>query len=901
MSQPTTLEQYTPSPNNPGPKELLDAIIEAKGRQPYDGIVVANNYPILLPIWAPPTNVPHHQVPELQNASNEVVGNLSIEVPKPVVEALAPHVAQFMHPQFQQLCQEGCKSASPATYGHFAILDNYGNPEATLNNPVPTRRDLGMSGFVTDISLMHMGFRHLPPEQKEQFRKDFYRIVVQSSALVETPELLEQRRKVLLTPADANLRRPIQYNNEEGILTGQEASLRLDQVKVGSQAELQSQSQNFMRDLGRLFFTYGDPEFLQAINVVWDELIRAQDSTTINSILDTRIRYNGPSTSQLPGYFSNARLNRMGFDYLMPQDQDLLRETLIYHLTEEIKRVKEEQRITARRLEEEARALADVTTYNASVDSERQTRLKQKLEEHTGQPGIYENVLKKIATVYVQFIGQDLRGTAYDTLERTLDEVFSQEECQRLGLGERERLILIREVDTHILYLNRLKRVQEHLNNNNIAHSLESLSQYAVIEGIESESAYTNDIEAVRTIMDERYGVEGRGIIEINGNIPTLVIPDLHGRSQMIVEILSRKNIFEGKEITYFEALKRGLINVVCLGDLMHTEEPENWERYNEKDELLDPDENMMQTEMIKNLRTGRVIMHLLCSHPNFYCIRGNHDDMSMQIEVNGRRGFKKYTKTGESILVRNWMSRHFSTNLISLWSGFEADLPLLLLSKGSVNRVYTHTVPSSLLTVEDIRNRTKEAITQLTWTDNTIKEIFMKIKRSIFSNIDYLGLDPKLTEWIIGHRPVETLAKEAESGIIRMIRRQLRGLILQINNPGGYTALLLRPNEKVQGNKGIIVDPNQFVPSVTNGPLDQQGCEAEPVDITSAFQTLSFTQEEIEVFQEADISKAREVLNKKYREAARATHPDLQGTSSLSSSQKVNSAKEDLIYAFGL
>jgi hypothetical protein len=114
--------------------------------------------------------------------------------------------------------------------------------------------------------------------------------------------------------------------------------------------------------------------------------------------------------------------------------------------------------------------------------------------------------------------------------------------------------------------------------------------------------------------------LSGQGLVELRRDLPTILIPDLHGRRDYLDAVLATRDGATGK--TYLELLRRGQVQVVCLGDLMHTEvRGELWRRGM-------PDV-AMRLEMAESLGTVRRVAELKAAFPStFHVLRGNHDDV---------------------------------------------------------------------------------------------------------------------------------------------------------------------------------------------------------------------------------------------------------------------------------
>ena len=61
-------------------------------------------------------------------------------------------------------------------------------------------------------------------------------------------------------------------------------------------------------------------------------------------------------------------------------------------------------------------------------------------------------------------------------------------------------------------------------------------------------------------------------MIFLKEDIPTIIIPDLHGRFNFLYRVLK----FKIDELTVLEELYKGTIQIVCVGDGFHTERQNN-------------------------------------------------------------------------------------------------------------------------------------------------------------------------------------------------------------------------------------------------------------------------------------------------------------------------------------
>ncbi len=320
----------------------------------------------------------------------------------------------------------------------------------------------------------------------------------------------------------------------------------------------------------------------------------------------------------------------------------------------------------------------------------------------------------------------------------------------------------------------------------NPASSLEALSDFARRDQLELPGTYQAAIEAVVDVLSQQ------GTLPRLPDLPTIIIPDLHARRTMLIDILNAQvgeSSSTGEKV--FELLQRGRINVVCVGDIVHSEEASNWVINHDGEwtaELLDK-------EMVRSLGMGAMVMYLKLQFPeHFYCLRGNHDDMAGEmgpfrkfvglrrdeqdevVFVDGRpvlTGDK-----GESELVRDWVLARegWGQAFLEAWTQFERVLPLF--AQGSYF-VVSHTLPRIPLSEAALRdpNRPREIVLELTSRRGVNST-------AITETLDNLGIRSIVQRWFYGHTPVR---EETNGGEYGKYEEDLDGLLIRLNNPKHY------------------------------------------------------------------------------------------------------------------
>src|SRR5437660_2727182 len=111
----------------------------------------------------------------------------------------------------------------------------------------------------------------------------------------------------------------------------------------------------------------------------------------------------------------------------------------------------------------------------------------------------------------------------------------------------------------------------------NLASTLEALSEFASRAWLETPETYRAALDSVLAVLSK-----SDGLIQLQ-DLPTIIIPDLHARRAMLIAILGTRletGPYAGRQV--FELLHMGLINVVCVGDLVHSEERSDWVMHND-------------------------------------------------------------------------------------------------------------------------------------------------------------------------------------------------------------------------------------------------------------------------------------------------------------------------------
>lgn len=305
-----------------------------------------------------------------------------------------------------------------------------------------------------------------------------------------------------------------------------------------------------------------------------------------------------------------------------------------------------------------------------------------------------------------------------------------------------------------------------------IRSEIENLEKALKLDSLERPEAYKTSLNSAINKLNDG------GIVILPKNVPTIAVSDLHARREFLLELLRKiVNTPEGN-MTVYQALDRGLYNIVLLGDGMHSEDSYNWKPGGDilmnyvgdqdnaefRAKFFEEKERLLDREMVRTLGLMKMVMDLKAKFPNnFHYVRGNHDD------ING--SFYKYDNESED--VRDWMLKKqgFGQDFINRWNQFESSLPLVAIGNGFVA---SHSIPERELTAREIKNYNsygEDIRRAVNWTDNrNMSEGALDL--SVRGTLRNLNLSTS-TLWIIGHRP--TAGED--------YRSQLNGQIIQINH----------------------------------------------------------------------------------------------------------------------
>lgn len=296
------------------------------------------------------------------------------------------------------------------------------------------------------------------------------------------------------------------------------------------------------------------------------------------------------------------------------------------------------------------------------------------------------------------------------------------------------------------------------------------------------EHLYLNESPAIRPVS--QYGYPG-GVIILNTELPTIIVPDLHGRLFFLKSLLEYKI----NNISVKTLLDTKSIQIVCVGDGFHGERRvrDRWLRA-----ALEFEGNFLiheniDLEMEENFGLMELVMDLKLKYPeHFHFLKGNHENI-LNEDIDGNYPFGKFTSEGK--IVREWVLKFYGENFLNTYARFEKYLPLFAIGK---NFLISHAEPKEFYDFEkivDYRDN-QDVIYGLTWTrDNQAVE--GSVEKMLNNYITDKNIEKSL--YFTGHRTI--------SGIYNL---RANSKLMQIHNPDNCNVVYIPQSGELNINKLI-------------------------------------------------------------------------------------------------
>ena len=274
------------------------------------------------------------------------------------------------------------------------------------------------------------------------------------------------------------------------------------------------------------------------------------------------------------------------------------------------------------------------------------------------------------------------------------------------------------------------------------------------------------------------------GIIHLFHDIPTIIVPDIHARKQLLKALIELRT----EERSFFELMDAKELQVVCVGDGFHSElnGKERWQAAYKEYEKGYRKHKHIDGEMIDCLGLMEMVMALKVAYPdNFHFLKGNHENIKNE-ETGGDHPFRKFVMEGD--MVKTWVQQFMGDSFLQKYSLFEKRLPLFAIGE---NFLISHAEPKSFFELDEITNYHPETIHGLTWTANGESE-----DGSVRAMLDYYlpekNIDEKL--YFGGHRIITGKYKFRADG-----------LFVQIHNPWNLQVIYIKPDSLIDLERDII------------------------------------------------------------------------------------------------
>ena len=272
-------------------------------------------------------------------------------------------------------------------------------------------------------------------------------------------------------------------------------------------------------------------------------------------------------------------------------------------------------------------------------------------------------------------------------------------------------------------------------------------------------------------------------LLEFKNNLPAVIVPDIHARPYFLLNILKfplPADFLPGQSASFTveQALEKKLINVICVGDSIHTElTVDRWyciEEEFKKNIITGP---FMKAEMKDGLSALAGLMNLKLIYPeNFHFLKGNHENILNENE-GGDFAFRKYADEG--YMVRRFISEYYGDDVLYLISCWEKALPLVAVGS---NYVVSHAEPLKAYSREKLIDARSypEVVNGLIWTRNG------DVKTNTAREIMKVLLPPEKVAdsfYFAGHRPVYENYALRQDGCFIQIHNPYRQNVALVSN----------------------------------------------------------------------------------------------------------------------
>ncbi|MCC6750211.1 MAG: metallophosphoesterase [Deltaproteobacteria bacterium] len=205
--------------------------------------------------------------------------------------------------------------------------------------------------------------------------------------------------------------------------------------------------------------------------------------------------------------------------------------------------------------------------------------------------------------------------------------------------------------------------------------------------------SYLRPLRAARRTLEAQ-----GGLLRLRPDLLTILVPDLHGRRDYLDAVLRTRDPELGQ--SYRALLAQGRVQLVCLGDVMHSEHRGSLWRRGMPDEA-------MALEMGESLGTLTRVANLQHRYPGLvHLLRGNHDDVGPLAPVAGQNLPLQVRRT------REFLGARFGEAFVGELARFFAALPIAASGPGFV---LAHSAPMFSIGRDEVERRAERATVSLT------------------------------------------------------------------------------------------------------------------------------------------------------------------------------------------
>jgi len=313
---------------------------------------------------------------------------------------------------------------------------------------------------------------------------------------------------------------------------------------------------------------------------------------------------------------------------------------------------------------------------------------------------------------------------------------------------------------------------------------VEHLGRIVAAEGPPPPPAVAEELAEVCAVLDnespemrprDEAGRPG-GLVYLRPELPLVVVPDIHGRADLLVTVLSSSFPEYGIDRSLLAMIDEDRAQLLMVGDYVHGEARARDRWVHAFEEYLGGYRKhaAIDEEMRENLTVLRIVAAIKAAYPDrIHGLKGNHENITNE-NRDGNLPFGKFVYEGE--MVAEYMGRYYDGAAYEAVYRFEKSLPLLAVAPRTL---ISHAEPARLFETDEVidyRNR-EEVVYGFTWTDNDAAE-----QGSVRRMLEHYlpQVQPEDAIYLGGHRPVPEL-----------YRLRADGLYVQIHNPDRFIVAL--------------------------------------------------------------------------------------------------------------